>query len=144
MAATTFAKTCNNGVSKVSCNAPKRILQKVGDLLLALLISIEHLSDSRFRLGLPEELLRALGGDGRGTSEADALAAAEEALWMRERWSGRMRWARGPIWKGGLRNILCLQLQAMASNLRVMASKCVDGLSVDKHYTCRVSHWTGR
>ena len=30
------------------------------------------------RLGLPEELLRALGGD--AVTEADALAAAEEAL----------------------------------------------------------------
>ena len=30
------------------------------------------------RLGLPEELLRALGGD--TVTEADALAAAEEAL----------------------------------------------------------------
>lgn len=32
------------------------------------------------RLGLPDELLRALGGDGRatGSSEGDALAAAEE------------------------------------------------------------------
>ena len=35
---------------------------------------------SATRLGLPDELLRALGGDGRatGSSEGDALAAAEE------------------------------------------------------------------
>ena len=41
-------------------------------------------------LGLPDELLRALGGDGRatGSSEGDALAAAEEALASLRRRSG--------------------------------------------------------
>ncbi|CAK8998020.1 unnamed protein product [Durusdinium trenchii] len=49
----------------------------------------EHLGSKAVNeLGLPEELLRALGGDGRGTSEADALAAAEEALASLRRRSG--------------------------------------------------------